>query len=274
MKSIVMKKTLLNISISLAAVIMINCTGKTNQKSEPDSNENQGGEVEKTEKTEKVQKHQAQNYLTDREEAEGWKLLFDGTSFYGWKNFGREGVEGWKVENGELIALGEGGDHGNDIITKKQYQNFELSLEWQVQECGNSGIFFNVVEEGYDRIYATAPEYQLLDDYCEKYVDISDKNKSAANYDMHTANPDKKLNPAGEWNESKIIVDDGKVSHFLNGDKVLEYELWTKEWESLVEKSKWKDYTGYGQAKKGHIGLQDHGGITKFRNIKILHLSE
>jgi hypothetical protein len=209
------------------------------------------------------------NTLTTEEVNQGWKLLFDGHSMNGWHNFGRDSMEGWKVDSGCMVALGQGGDHGNDIITNDEFQNFELSLEWKISPGGNSGIFFNAVEDtAIHGIYEIAPEYQLIDEkgFPEK---LQEWQKAAACYAMYLADSNKVLNPVGEFNVSKIIVKDGHVEHWLNGGKVVEYTMWTPEWDSLKIAGKWKDYPLYGTAHKGHIGLQDHGKQTWFRNIKI-----
>jgi hypothetical protein len=209
------------------------------------------------------------NILTPEEISQGWKLLFNGTSFDGWRNFGRDSLTGWAIDSGNLIALGTGGDHGNDIITRDEYTNFELSLEWKTSPGGNSGIFFNAVEDtAIKAIYEIAPEYQLINDrsFPEK---LEDWQKAAACYAMFLADSNKTLMPAGEFNVSKIVVNNGHVEHWLNGSKVVEYQMWTPQWDSLKMAGKWKDYPLYGTAHKGHIGLQDHGLKTWFRNIKI-----
>ncbi len=209
----------------------------------------------------------ASNTLSDAEKAAGWTLLFDGKTTTGWRGFGRDTVVGWEVTDGELIALGQGGDHANDIITVDEYQNFELVLDWKVSPQANSGVFYNVVEKGFDLIYASAPEYQLIDDH--GWPDpLEDWQKSGANYAMNA--PSKVVSrPVGEWNTARIVVDHGQVEHWLNGVKVVAYELWTPEWEKLKHAGKWKDYPGYGTGRKGYIGLQDHGNKVYFRNIKI-----
>lgn len=210
---------------------------------------------------------QAPNTLTPAEKAAGWRLLFDGTTTTGWHVFGRDKVEGWDIADGTLIALGKGGDHANDIVTNEDYENFELVVDWKLSPRANSGIFFNVVEQGYDRIYATGPEYQLIDD--EGWPDkLENWQRCGANYAMHppSAHPAK---PVGEWNHTRIVVKGGHVEHWLNGVKTVEYQLWTPEWETLRATGKWKDFPGYGKAKKGKIGLQDHGNKVWFRNIKV-----
>lgn len=211
-----------------------------------------------------------QNILSEDEVGQGWKLLFDGKTFNGWRNFGADTLAGWVIDSGSLLALGQGGDHANDIITEEQFQNFELSVEWKTSQGGNSGIFFNAVEDtSVEAIYEIAPEYQIIDEITWEGEALSEGQKAAACYDMYFAKADKKLMPVGEWNTSKIIVNNGNVEHWLNGEMVVGYQMWTPEWDSLKSVRKWKDFPMYGTAKMGHIGLQDHGKKTWFRNIKI-----
>ena len=213
------------------------------------------------------------NELTQKEIDQGWTLLFDGISTAGWRGFKQDGTgKGWNVINGNLVTLGKGGDLGGDIITVDQFEDFELYLEWAISDAGNSGIFFHVLEYDYPTIYATGPEYQLLDDlgYPDK---LEDWQLTGANYAMHVAY-NKVLMHVGEFNSSRIVVKDHIVQHWLNGNLVLEYELWTRDWKERVSESKWKDYPGYGLARAGHIGLQDHGSMVKFRNIKIRDLTD
>lgn len=210
------------------------------------------------------------NALSKKEQSEGWQLLFDGKQIKGWHTYGGKGVVGWEVKNGEMIALGQAGHEGaaHDIVTDQEFENFELSLEWKISPGGNSGIFFNVVESPqYPTVYATGPEYQLVDDVGFP-AKLEDWQKSAANYAMH---PPRKsvVKPVGEFNHTRLIVNKGHVQHWLNGELIVEYDLWTPEWENLVKTGKWKDFPGYGRAKKGLIGLQDHGNQIWFRNIKI-----
>lgn len=210
------------------------------------------------------------NTLTEEEINQGWKLLFDGQTFNGWRNFGRDTMEGWIIDNGTMLALGQGGDHGNDIITEEQYENFELSLDWKTSTGGNSGIFFNAMEDtAVEAIYEIAPEYQIIDEVTWDGEALSEGQKAGACYDMYFAKADKKLKPVGEWNTSKIVVNNGHVEHWLNGEMVVEYTMWTPEWDSLKSVRKWKDFPLFGTARSGHIGLQDHGKQTWFRNIKI-----
>lgn len=208
-----------------------------------------------------------QNTLSDAEVAAGWRLLFDGRTTDGWHTYGKDKVIGWEVTNGELIALGQGGDHANDILTNDDYRSFELQVDWKLSPQANSGIFYHVVEKGYDLAYATGPEYQLIDD--DGWPDkLEDWQHTAANYAMNPPSR-KAARPVGQWNHTRILVSGAHVEHWLNGVKVVSYELWTPDWESRVKAGKWKDYPGYGRAKTGKIGLQDHGNKIYFRNIKI-----
>ena len=214
-----------------------------------------------------------QNTLTDKEKSEGWILLFDGNTTKGWRNFKQNEInDGWQVIDGNLVGLGKGGDLGGDIITIDQFEDFELYLEWAISDGGNSGIFFHVLEGDYPTVYASGPEYQLIDDVGFPHK-LEEWQKTGANYAMHrTVN--KRLMPTGQFNASWIIVKNGTVEHWLNGNKILEYKLWSDDWKELVQNCKWKDYPGYGLARKGHIALQDHGSVVKFKNIKIKDLCD
>ena len=208
------------------------------------------------------------NALSPQEKSEGWVLLFDGESMEQWRSYLADSLYGWIVEDGTMKALGLGDDLGGDIITREQFENFQLSLEWKISPGGNSGIMFMVHEDtAYHAVYETGPEYQLLDDI--GYPDtLEDWQLAGANYAMHLAG-NKELKPVGEWNTARILKDGSHVEHWLNGKLVLEYELWTGDWKSRVASGKWKDYPGYGTFEKGHIALQDHGAAVWFRNIKI-----
>jgi hypothetical protein len=210
------------------------------------------------------------NTLSDKEKNQGWALLFDGESLNNWKTFNGGEVTGWKVENGILHNSGTGSDHGGDIITKDEYQNFELYLEWKIAPESNSGIFFHVQEGIVNAIYESGPEYQLIDDNGWP-TQLAESQYSGANYDMHPPQGAEVV-PIDEWNKTRLIVNGPHVEHWLNNKKVVEYELWSDEWYELKENSKWKSKPHYGAAKSGHIGLQDHGGLTMFRNIKIREL--
>ena len=211
------------------------------------------------------------NKLTKAEKKAGWELLYNGKNMNGWKSFQGGEVSGWKVIDGILNNSGIGSDHGGDIITVNQYQDFELYLEWKIASESNSGIFIRVLEGETEKMYETGPEYQLLDDkgWPKK---IGDSQYTGANYAMH-APVGAEVKPIDQWNTTRIVVKGSHVQHFLNGVKVVDYELGTEEWKELKNNCKWKDKPLYGKAEKGHIGLQDHGGLTQFRNVKIRELN-
>ena len=214
-----------------------------------------------------VQAQEAMNTLTATERAAGWRLLFDGRSLDGWRGYNQPGVpDGWTVEQGTLTRVGPGGD----IITIDLFTDFELALEWRVEEGGNSGVFYRAAE-GEEWIYHSAPEFQVLDD--AHHVDgESPRTSAGANYGLHPV-PRGVVRPAGEWNSARIVVQGSRVEHWLNGTKVVEYELGGDEWRALVADSKFAEWPAYGQADRGHIGLQDHGDRVWYRNIKIRELS-
>jgi len=214
---------------------------------------------------------QQNNTLTKAEEQNGWKLLFDGQTTNGWRFFKGSEIKGWKVVDGVLYNSGTGSDHGGDIITEETFKDFELCLEWKIDSLSNSGIFYHVQElDSIHAIYESGPEYQLTDDVNDanpKYNTLSTQF-TGANYAMD-APIGAKVKPLDQWNETRIIVKGPHVEHWLNGVKVVDYELWTQDWFQHKNSGKWKDYPYYGIAKDGYIGLQDHGGLTQFRNIKI-----
>ena len=204
------------------------------------------------------------NTLTAAERAEGWQLLFDGKSPSQWRGYKSNSVpDGWKVEDGTLTKSGSTGD----IITRNKFANFELDLDWKIASGGNAGIFYRGTEE-YDHIYWSAPEYQLLDD--AKAPDGRSRLTSAgAAYALYPS-PAGILKPAGEWNSTRIIVKGAHVEHWLNGKKLLEYTLWSPDWNAKVKASKFAAYPHYGMAKTGYIGIQgDHDGALSLRNVKI-----
>lgn len=205
----------------------------------------------------------AMNELSHSEREAGWRLLFDGRTTGGWRGFRQDAMPaGWQVVDGALTRVAEAGD----IVTVDEFGDFELKLEWKVEAGGNSGIFFRVTEDA-GATYESGPEMQVLDD--ERHVDGQSPLTSAgSNYGLHPA-PEGVVKPAGGWNQVRLLVDGAHVEHWLNGQKVVEYELWTPEWEALVADSKFAQWPGYGRAERGHIALQDHGDRVAFRNIKI-----
>lgn len=200
------------------------------------------------------------------------ELLFNGKDLKGWHNYGKAGQpvkEQWVVDEGAIHLSNRG---GGDIVTDAEYENFELQLEWKISEAGNSGIFYLVNEDTakYKAIWHTAPEYQVLDD--DKHPDGKyESHRAGANYDLIVPKPGN-TKPVGEWNKTRLVVNKGKVEHWLNDVLVVSYELWTPEWEAMVAKSKFKSREGYGRSRKGRIGLQDHGDKVWFRNLSITRL--
>ncbi len=222
---------------------------------------------------------QKANKLTRKEKKEGWELLFNGKNFDGWRQYNNnEMPANWTIEDNAMkVFLGEGrqeghGANGDIIFGDKEFSNFELSIDWKAGDKANSGIFYNIREEEGKPIYYAAPEIQVLDN--ENATDNKiDSHLAGSLYDMIAADPNT-VNPAGEWNTVVIKVKDGKVSHTMNGKEVVNYTLWTPEWDKLVQNSKFKNFPGFteGIAKKGYIGLQDHGYTVWFKNIKIREL--
>lgn len=195
-----------------------------------------------------------------------WRALFDGESTAGWRGYRMAGMpDGWQAVDGALSRVGSGGD----IITEDQFANFELELEWNISPGGNSGIFFRATEET-DHIYETAPEMQVLDD-AQHANGTNPLTSAGANFGLYAA-PGGVVRPAGEWNAVRIVVDGARVEHWLNGEMVVEYELWSRDWEARIANSKFVDWPGYGRASRGHIGLQDHGDWVAYRNIRIREL--
>lgn len=206
---------------------------------------------------------QQTNTLTAAEKAEGWQLLFDGKTMAGWRAFrSTTPPAGWKAIDGELVRQ----DKGGDLMTAQQFDNFELRLEWKVSKNGNSGIMFRVTDQG-NQTYETGPEFQILDNAGHK--DGKDPMTAAgSNYAMHPPVRDV-TRPVGEWNEVRLIVNGAHVEHWMNGVKLLDYELWSEDWDKRMKASKFAKMPGYGRAKRGHLVLQDHGDLVWFRNIKI-----
>ncbi len=196
--------------------------------------------------------------------------LFNGQSLTGWRSFRNLPNNSWEVVDGTLHCKPFSDSVENfrsDLITEAQYRNFELTFEFKLASQSNSGVMFRVSED-YDQTYATGPEYQLIDDVGYPGT-LAEENKTAGNYAMHVPE-NKVLKPVGEWNEGKIIVQENNVEHWLNGTRVVAYELNSPDWIARRDASKWKDFPAYGTIEKGHIALQDHGNEVWFRNIAII----
>jgi hypothetical protein len=214
------------------------------------------------------------NVLTDTEARAGFRLLFDGKTTAGWRGFKKADFpsQGWSVRDGALVKTASGqGDSlgGGDIVTKERFSDFELRFDWRIAAAGNSGVKYLVTEE---RSGPIAHEYQLIDDDAHPDAKVGEQRKTAALYDALPAT-NKALRPVGEFNESRILLRGRHVEHWLNGRKVLEYELESEALMAAKAKSKFKDVAGWGTRLPGHILLQDHGDEVAFRNIRIRPLS-
>ena len=208
----------------------------------------------------------APNTLSEAEQKEGWTLLFDGRTTSGWRGFKQQTMpDGWKVLDGALTRVGKAGD----IVTIRQYASFDLKFDWRIAPKGNSGVFFHVTEgPDLNAVYRTGPEYQLLDNDGHPDAKNGPDRFAGGNYALHPP-VNAVTRPIGEWNQSRIVVRGPHVEHWLNGVKVVEYELWSDDWKARVAKSKFNTMPRYGLEKTGHIALQDHGDEVAFRNIKI-----
>lgn len=204
-----------------------------------------------------------QNVLTPAEQAAGWRLLFDGKTTRGWRGFRRETMpDGWQVIDGALLRVAPAGD----IITIDQFGDFELQLDWRISPGGNSGIFFRVTEDQ-PAAFMTGPEMQVLDNggHHDGHAALT---SAGANYGLHAPSRDA-TRPVGLYNHVRLVVDGAHVEHWLNGVKIVEYELWSDDWKRRVAASKFAAWPAYGMNKTGHIALQDHGDRVWYRNIKI-----
>jgi hypothetical protein len=208
------------------------------------------------------------NELTEQEKKDGWKLLFDGKTTKGWHSFRKTTFpeKGWIVKDGtlDLIAKSKAGD----IVSDEKFSDFDLSWDWKIEREGNNGLKYLVTEERTDGI---GHEYQMQDD-----IDGHDKGEihsTAAFYDVLPPDPNKGLNPPGQWNRSRVVVQGNHVEHWLNGKKVLAYELGSPELLAAIQKSKFKKVPGFGTKLRGHVLLTYHTDPVSYRNIKIRDLS-
>ncbi len=245
--------------IALACIVLANCKEKENKE-----------EVTETEEL-------SMENMKEMEEND-WIVLFDGTSFDGWKSYMKEGMAAnWKIEDGAMVFYPptekpEGESY--NIITEQEFTNFILSLEWKVSEGGNSGIFWGITEDAkYGQPYETGPEIQVLDD--ERHPDAKNgtTHQAGALYDM-VAPSMNVVKPAGEWNTCVLTINykEHKGSVSLNGTDIVTFPLDNAEWDAMVSKSKFATWPGFGKSHTGKIGLQDHGDVVAFRNIKIKEL--
>ncbi len=204
------------------------------------------------------------NRLSSREQRDGWRLLFDGRTLDGWRGYKMQAVPaGWKAVNGTLTKSSS----TEDIMTTEQFANFELAFDWQLGAGGNAGVFYRG-NEAYEHIYWTAPEYQLLDDLGAP-DGRSRLTSAGAAYGLYPS-PIGVLHRVGEWNSGRIVVNGSHVEHWMNGRKLLEYELGSADWTAKVKASKFAAWPEYGKLQRGYIAFQgDHDGTLSLRNIKI-----
>lgn len=204
---------------------------------------------------------QAPNTLTAAEKAAGWKLLFDGKTTNGWKGFKTDAPDaGWVVKDGTLSPTK---GISKDIVTNQNFENFELTFDWKISPMGNSGVMYHVIPVG-DETYQSGPEYQILDNaHGEQPLE-----QAASAYYLFAPSKDM-TKPVGEWNHGRIVVDHGKVQHWLNGVKVVEYDMNSDEFKARVQATKFKRWPQFATGKSGAIALQMHGDPVWFENIKI-----
>lgn len=210
------------------------------------------------------------NLLTPAQMKDGWRLIFDGRTLDGWRGYRKAdaGETRWTVTNGMLCLAGNDGKDTRgqrDIVTRETYDQFELMWEWRVASAGNSGVKYFVLE---DRDAAIGHEYQVIDDDRHPDALIGPHRQTAALYDVLPAST-RPLRPAGQFNQSRIVAPGKTVEHWLNGVKVLEYELESPALKAAIAKSKFKDVARFGMLQKGHLLLQDHGDAVCYRSIAV-----
>ncbi len=211
------------------------------------------------------------NALSDAESRAGWKLLFDGKTTQGWRAYkGQQMPQSWKVSNGSLVSLPKPGETTGDIVTLDEFDNFELTWDWKMAPGGNSGIQYRVTEQSKNP-WDSGPEYQMIDN--KLHEDGNNPLSSAgACYAVYPPSKDM-TRPVGQWNEARLVVNGNHVEHWLNGEKVVSYEIGSQEWLVHVKTSKFIDSKTYGRAPTGHLCLQDYRFPIEFRNIKTRPLS-
>ena len=222
------------------------------------------------------------NTLTEQEKRDGWELLFNGQSTEHWRGAHQSSfpARGWMVKDGMLIVQPSDGaesQNGGDIVTNKEYGDVDFQVDFKLTEGANSGIKYFVTEGYNSQKSAIGLEYQLLDDARHPDAKLGnnggDTRTLASLYDLKAAPSDKPARPVGEWNTARIVVQGNHVVHYLNGEKVLEYDRGSDAYKKLVQASKYKKWKNFGMADQGHILLQDHGNQVFFKNIKVRDLS-
>jgi len=218
------------------------------------------------------------NQLSPQEQAAGWRLLFDGTSTAAWRGAGQEEFPAgcWGVEDGCLkYERRPDEERAGDIITREEFTDFELRWDWRIEPGGNSGVKYLLYRRGGrpdDKFGWTGLEYQLIDDERHSDARRAANRTAGAVYDLLAPGP-KDLRPPGQFNESRIVVQGDRVEHWLNGVKILEFELGSEEFKAAIGRSKYRGIAGFGTKRPSPILLQDHGNPVRFRNLKIRDLS-
>jgi hypothetical protein len=221
---------------------------------------------------------QSVNGLSSEEKNEGWTLLFNGKNTKGWHKYGGGSIDSvWKVKEGSLCLDTEVKKRLNikgdwDIVTEEEYDNFHLQLEWQISKNGNSGIIFYIYEDKkkHNWPWETGMEMQVLDN--DGHPDAKyPKHRAGELYDLLPVSKET-VKAVGEWNLAEIKCVNGKLDLYLNGENVVSTNLWDDNWRNMVANSKFRNMAGFGTYKKGRIGLQDHGDVVCYRNIKIRRL--
>jgi hypothetical protein len=215
------------------------------------------------------------NVLSDSEKKEGWTLLFDGSTTRGWHLFNRGDIpSAWSADSGNLVCNPHAKNvkHG-DLVSDKEYQNFDLQFEWKISKAGNSGVFINVQERpDLGTTFSTGPEYQLLDDQNMGADYLKDASHKAASIFGVIPNNSNSIPKSADWNQSRILQQDGKLSFWLNGVQTIQVDLKSEEWKKLVAGSPMSHYPEFGTATRGHIAVQDWTNGVSFRDIKIREL--
>ncbi|MBN8575786.1 MAG: DUF1080 domain-containing protein [Cytophagales bacterium] len=210
------------------------------------------------------------NTLTSKEKKEGWQLLFDGKTTTGWHSYKSDKAgAAWKISDDALfLDTANKEEKGGDLVTDKEFENYELYLEWKIQPCGNSGVIFNVQEsDEYKYVWLTGPEMQVLDNECHPDAKII-KHRAGDLYDLISCSKET-VKPAGEWNVARLVANKGKYEFWLNGVKTVAFTMHTPQWDEMVAGSKFKSMSAFGKFSKGRIALQDHGDKVWYRNLKI-----
>lgn len=198
-----------------------------------------------------------------------WQTLFNGKNLDGWHSYLKDKPgTAWKVDQGAILLDPGPGKTAGDLVTQDSYENFDLEFEWKISEEGNSGVIFDIHEDPrFKQSYLTGPEFQVLDN--EKAEDNKKANHLAGSlYDLIAADP-KAVHPVGQWNKSRIRLDHGHLTFWMNGQQVVDTQLWNDAWNKLVAQSKFADWKEFAQYHKGKIALQDHGHKVWYRNLRI-----